>query len=559
MAIGLIMILAACAAQTPAAPTVTLAATIAPTKTPLPTPTPRPLAIYSQSSLPDPVRSQLDKMIKAGGQKFTSANDLASADVQVGYTAHADVPVIGQQVYALVAAFPTAIDDVPWSAVQAAWQGKPIECEGCVFTGTLKLTNSTLQALKAVLGEPAANAIEVVPLVQLTQKLWDVPSLGIVPFDQLNPRLKVLSIDGLTPMHRNLDLNTYPLVINIGLAGSIDSAQAVQKAFGQTITNRDESKMTILAMTGVTAMSRDFAAAMDANGVLYPDKLIKDYFTTSDIVHVSNEVSFWSDCPKQPTLNRGIFCSDPKYMDLLTDINVKVIELTGNHMNDYGWEPFSYTLGIYENLGIPYFGGGRTITDAQRLITLTDHGNTIGFVGCNPVGPAYDWVDGLNDDRPGSAPCSSPYPTMQDEIKQARAAGDVVIATLQYYEQPLGNYSIETAKVQSDDFGILADAGANVVSGSQGHSIQGFGFKGNTFIHYGVGNLFFDQVKNTTFNLPVSVQQNFIDRYVIYNNQVLGVELIATFRDSTQQPRPMTPTEKRDLLKQLFAVSIWGK
>lgn len=543
--------LAACSAPI-ATPTPNVAPSAAPTKVPTPTSTPSPIAIYMQGSLPDPIRTTLTDMANYSPNRFVQTNDPATANVQVGYTAHADVPVIGQWVFAVVAPFPTTIDDVPWSAIQSAWHGQPIECDGCVFTGTLKMTDSTLQALKSILGDPAANAVEVLPPDQLTQKLWDAqPDLGIVPFDQLNIRLKVLSIDGATPIHRNFDLNTYPLVVNVGLAGSIGDAQAVQNAFGQAITNRDESKMTIVAMTGVTAMSRDFAASMDTNGVLYPDKLIKDYFTTADIVHVSNEVSFDPDCPTQPTLNRGIFCSDPKYMDLLKDIGVKVIELTGNHLNDYGWEPFSYTLGIYEDLGIPYFGGGRTITEASRAITLIDHGNTIAFVGCNPVGPSIDWADGLNDGRPGSAPCSSPYPTMQDEIKTARAAGEVVIATLQYYEQPLGDYSIETAKVQADDFAILADAGANIVSGSQGHSIQGFGIQGNTFIHYGVGNLFFDQMQ------AINLRQNFIDRYVIYNNQVLGVELLTTIRDEAALPRPMTTPERREVLTQLFAVSNW--
>ncbi|HZY45839.1 MAG TPA: hypothetical protein VFF70_13955, partial [Anaerolineae bacterium] len=339
--IMLMLILSACASPI-VTPTHTIAPSVVPTKTLAPTPAPKPIAIYSQGSLPEAVRSHLDEMITAQPAQFTLAGDPATASLQVGYTAHADVPVIGQWVFAFVAPFPTAIDDVPWSAVQSAWQGQPVTCEGCTFTGTLKLTDSTLQALRSILGDPAPNAIEVVPTDQLTQKLWAIqPALAIVPFDELNVRMKVLSIDGLTPLHRNLDLNTYPLIVNVGLAGSIGDAQAAQAAFGQSITNRDESKLTIVAMTGVTAMSRDFAASMDTNGVLYPDTLIKDYFTSSDIVHISNEVSFDPDCPKQPTLNRGIFCSDPKYMDLLTDVNVKIIELTGNHLNDYGWQPFS--------------------------------------------------------------------------------------------------------------------------------------------------------------------------------------------------------------------------
>ena len=67
-----------------------------------------------------------------------------------------------------------------------------------------------------------------------------------------------------------LDLNAYPLAVKIGIAGPIEQAEQLQAALGQPLTNRDESKMTLVAMTGVTAMSRDFAASMDVNGVLYP-------------------------------------------------------------------------------------------------------------------------------------------------------------------------------------------------------------------------------------------------------------------------------------------------
>ncbi len=553
----LLLVLAACGTTTETTtPTVTATAKPLPTKTPIPTATPTvtpaPSGVFASGALPAAFRTQINDKLAQQAGAFIASGDPNLAALQVAYAPNIDVPIIGQWVYALVAPFPTLVDDVPWSAVQSAWQGQPVECDACDFTGPLRLSETTLSALKTVLGEPASGAVEVVPADQLTQKLWDAkPAWGILPFDELNPRLKVLSIDGRTPFHHNLDMNAYPLVVKIGLAGPIEKAEQLQAVLGQPLTNRDESKLTLVAMTGVTAMSRDFAASMDVNGVLYPAKNIQDYFDTSDIVHISNEVSFWPDCPKQPTANRGVFCSDPSYWELLKHVHTSVIENTGNHMNDYGWEPFSYTLGIYEKEGIPYFGGGRTITEATRYITLTNNGNILAFAGCNPVGPSIDWVDGLGDGRPGSAKCASPYPELQDEIKKAKATGAVVFSTLQYNEQPLGDYSYETAVSQEKDFERLIDAGADVVSGSQGHSVQGFGLKGNGFMHYGVGNLFFDQMQAR------NLRENFIDRYLVYDNKLLGVELLTTIRDETALPRKMTTEERRGLLKTLFDLSYW--
>ena len=97
----------------------------------------------------------------------------------------------------------------------------------------------------------------------------------------------------------------------------------------------------------------------------------------------------------------------------------------------------------------------------------------------------------------------------------------------------------------------MIDAGADVVSGSQGHSVQGFGLKGNGFMHYGVGNLFFDQMQAR------NLRENFIDRYLVYDNQLLGVELLTTIRDEAALPRKMTLDERRGLLKRLFDLSYW--
>jgi poly-gamma-glutamate synthesis protein (capsule biosynthesis protein) len=557
LGVALAALLAACGStQTPTpAPTATVpppTPTSTPRPTATPTATPAPIGVFTSGSLPEAFHRQINEKLAQQAGTFVPSGDPNLAVLQIAYAPHIDVPILGQWVYALVAPFPTIVDDVPFAAVQAAWQGQPVQCDACDFTGPLRMSEATLNALKTVLGEPAAGAVEVIPSDQITPRLWETqPAWGIVPFDELNPRLKVLSIDGRTPFLRNLDLNAYPLTVKIGIAGPIEKAEELQAALGQPLTNRDESKMTLVALTGVTAMARDFAASMDVNGVLYPAKEIKDWFDTSDIVHISNENSFWPDCPKQPTANRGAFCSDPSYWELLKHIGVDVIELDGNHLNDYGVEPISYTLDLYERAGVPYYGGGRTITEATRYLTLTHNGNVLAFAGCNPVGPSIGWVDGMGDGRPGSAPCASPYPELQEEIKKAKAEGAVVFSTLQYNEQPLGEYSYETATWQAKDFARLIEAGADVVSGSQGHSVQGFGLKGNGFMHFGVGNLFFDQMQAR------NLRQNFIDRYLVYDNKLLGVELLTTMRDEAALPRKMTIEERRALLQLLFDLSYW--
>jgi len=123
----------------------------------------------------------------------------------------------------------------------------------------------------------------------------------------------------------------------------------------------------------------------------------------------------------------------------------------------------------------------------------------------------------------------------------------VVIATLQYIE----HYRYDPPPDQIAAFAELAAAGAAAVSGSQGHHAQGFAFDNGAFIHYGLGNLFFDQMD------MLATRQTFVDTYVIYDNRLLSVELWTGLIEDWARPRLMTPEERADLLQTTFAASGW--
>ena len=84
--------------------------------------------------------------------------------------------------------------------------------------------------------------------------------------------------------------------------------------------------------------------------------------------------------------------------------------------------------------------------------------------------------------------------------------------TFQYNEM----YVPFATERQAEDFQAMADAGAVIVSGSQSHFPQGFAFRGNSFVHYGLGNLFFDQM-----DTPVEgTRREFLDRHVFYDGRL---------------------------------------
>ncbi len=538
------MLLTACGSSVQAGPGPGLAAAGTPTpfQPQLATPaTPIPVSsLWLAPSVPNLLRDQ----VAAWGMPFDSNPD--QAELHLDLAASGGNLLSTTWVYALVAAFPTLTDGVSSDELRAAWSGDP---HGDFSGHRLIVSQSTLAAFSALWGQPDSNSVSMTG-GDWVDALWSDRSLwAIVPFEDIQPKLKVLTVDGQAPIRKDFDLASYPLRASFACTGQDCAAPGL----ALPASNYDPSKLATVVMTGVTALVRATAYKMEQKGVTYPGQAIRDWLQGADIAHISNEIPFAVGCPyPDPNQGRLIFCSDPKYIDLLDYVGADVIELTGNHFEDWGPEATRLTVQMYKDRGWQYFGGGLDLADSQKPAKFEVNGNKIAFIGCNPAGPDFAWARA--DGWPGAAPCGDNQ-WMIDSIKQLTADGYQVIATFQHFEY----YSPEPRPQQKRDFEAMAQAGAVVVSGSQGHYAQAMEFDGRTFIHYGLGNLFFDQMNYIMSDGTITqdTRREFLDRHVFYNGHYINTELLTAQLEEFARPRPMTPEERAAFLQEYFTASGW--
>lgn len=500
-----------------------------------PRPANTPLRIWVSPSVPEDL---LQQIINSPDKIQLEKRNASEFELDVTQNEH--LPRTAW-VYVLVAPFPTLLDDIRLDDLLASWKG---EKELEAFKGhPLLLSKETLSAFTTLWGAPNLQAVKILNSEEILKTAWEAqPSWALIPFEELEPRWKVLKINGISPLDKSLKVDEYPLVIYFGLS-AINQSDANQGIhLNLPGSNYDPDKMTSVILTGTTAMVRYFALRMEEKGITYPaqdmDAILKD----ADILHVSNEVPFWENCPPAKPVRREMrFCSDPSYIELLKHIGVDVVELTGNHLLDWGEEPFLDTLKLYEENQLPVYGGGIN-QEAGQLPVLLEHGdNRLAFLGCNAVGPRAALA---TEDHPGAAPCD--LDKMKAQINALLEEEIIPIVTFQHFEAEM----FTPQSSQRIDFQAMAQAGAVIVSGSQAHYPQGMTFIDGHFVHYGLGNFLFDQMDKWN-------RQAFIDRHIFYNGRYINTELITIILEDYARPRLMTPQEREKLLKRVFSECVW--
>ncbi len=412
-----------------------------------------------------------------------------------------------------VVSFPSLRTTIGYERLRAVAEGQP--------DANLVVDEYTYAALQA-LGVTLSPETTVVAYDRLFNTLWrDRSAYTLLPFDMLMPRYRVLHLDNVHPL--DTDLSNYPF------------------AFSSEQPNFFRGRLTRILFSGVTALARGTLDALQANGIAWAGEAIQSYTSQVDFFHTSNEVSFTESCLESSEPLFGTFCAKESHFELLTSMGLDIVELSGNHNNDYGFNAYFHTLDLFRDNAIKTVGGGANIAEAQQPLILNHNGNSIALLSCNWIGPYYALA---TEENPGAAACD--WNWLRATLPQLAIDNNLLVVTVQYQE--LEEY-VPTEQ-QRLDFRGLAELGADVVIGTQAHKPQTFEFysagrDSDVFIHYGLGNLFFDQPfwGNVRF---------FMDQLFIYEGRLLTVDLFTGIIEDAGRPRPMDAYEQENFLAFMF-------
>lgn len=457
-----------------------------------------------------------------------------------------DGAALYEETFAAAARFNTIFPTTTLAVLQAAWLGASEPLTPVV------ILSDTLPALTQILGPPGAAVAGYATVADITAAAYaDPATVALVPFDLLSPQLVVLAVDGQNPIENanHFDAAQYPLVATLylhRLQTVSPDEQPIEAALFAALPpgNRDPTRLTVLAMTGVTAMCRLTAKQMDSLGADWPAAVVGPELAAADITHISNEVPFVEGCETDTNPDNYNFCSKPEYIATLRASGADIIGLTGNHQNDYGRENARKSLAFYAKEGLPVYGGGLNSEAANAPFFLEHNGNRFAFLGANSYGPSLAWA---TEDEPGSARFD--VDRMAAAIRDIREndEADIVLVELQYQE----TYETTPLVEQRIDFNALVEAGADIVTGVQSHVPQAIEFTDDKLILYGLGNLYFDQM----WTQPT--REGMIVKHTFYKGRHLSTQVLTTLLYDYGQPHWMTADERASLLQRVFSASYW--
>ena len=338
-----------------------------------------------------------------------------------------------------------------------------------------------------------------------------------------------------------------------------DDLESFKSKLREKLPKSSENQVLTFAQTGVTALSRAMVTRLNGaaggNGAYFAEN-IKDFLASKDLTHISNEVSFADSCPGGS--DTVVLCADWRMLDAITAIGTDIIELTGNHNNDYGAQANLNTIAKYEELGLKTFGGGKDEETARKPLEINQKGTNITLIGFNQstTTAAYG---GANGATPGANLYNEAVAKQQ--ITEAKARGDFVIVDIQYYEcycYPEGGTEMPACDSANNPAGEqaffrhIADLGADLVIGTQAHQPQTYELYNGTQIYYGLGNLFFDQTY-----WPGTTRGLVLTHYFLNGNYAQTV-ISPTVYDTTYQTKLMDETTADNFLRRLLNSSPRG-
>ena len=325
-------------------------------------------------------------------------------------------------------------------------------------------------------------------------------ALGLVPWDEIGPRVKALAVDGESLLAPGAAPDDYAL--SPGSAPGPDSSELRRVVVGGDIVlDRGQNYMVIQQGLGLDfPLDGGYAAVTSRvpepsdyseTGIIHQftaertggSGAVRNYLTGADLTlaNLENPViraAVWH--PEDTT-----FTGDLRLLPILEQAGIDGVTLGNNHILDAGVPGVRETMAHLDDAGIAHAGAGMDLAQAREPMIFELGETKVGVLSYLGV-PSYDWA-WATENSAGTAPIREDV--MKEDVERLRSKVDLVVVSPHW-----GNEYLATPEPWQVEWAHAAvDAGADLVVGGHAHWPKGIEVYEGKPIFYGVGNFLLDQ------------------------------------------------------------------
>jgi poly-gamma-glutamate capsule biosynthesis protein CapA/YwtB (metallophosphatase superfamily) len=208
---------------------------------------------------------------------------------------------------------------------------------------------------------------------------------------------------------------------------------------------------------------------------------ITDALEAPDLMMVNLETALTNRGAPEP--KQFTFRAPPRALDTLRDAGVDLVSLGNNHAADYGAVGVRDTLAAVRRSGVPAVGFGEDLEAALTPFRTEIRGTDIAVFGINDrkEETAANWSAG--PDSPGVI-SHRHIPLLAAAVREAGRTADVVVVYAHWGDELATCPTPKQIRLRA----TLERAGVDVLVGSHAHVLQGSGWRGDTYVNFGLGN-----------------------------------------------------------------------
>ena len=367
-------------------------------------------------------------------------------------------------------------------------------------------------------------------------------ALGLVPWDEVGPRVKALAVDGESLLEPGAAPDDYAL--SPGSAPDPDPAELRRVVVGGDIVlDRGQNFMVIQQGMGLDfPLDGGYAAVTSRvpepsdyseTGIIHQftaertggSGAVRNYLAGADLTLANLENPVIRAAIYHPEATT--FTGDLRLLPILEAAGIDGVTLGNNHILDAGTSGLQETLAHLDDVGIAHAGAGMDLAEAREPMIFELGETKIGVLSYLGV-PSYDWT-WATETAPGTAPALTDV--MREDVERLRTQVDLVVVSPHW-----GKEYIATPEPWQVEFAHAAvDAGADILVGGHAHWPKGIEVYEGKPIFYGVGNFLLDQSWSEETSTGIFAE------ITLYEDRVIQVRPVPFILLDYAQPNFLTP------------------